>query len=152
MPQEDPMAKRILVPLDQTTDHESILPLVADMARGSGATVRLLHVAPVPDVVINSEGLVIAYADQETCRLETQWLDTVHAMEPLLSGVPVEPVIRFGDPVEEILTEADAFDADLIVVTTTCRSAVKRSLLGSVAEEIVRRAKPWVVLVRPGQP
>jgi nucleotide-binding universal stress UspA family protein len=140
-----------LVPLDVATDHESILPLVADLARGSGATVRLLHVAPVPDMVVNSEGLVIAYADQETRRLETEWLDAVHASEPLLSGVPVDPVIRFGDPVEEILAEADAFDADLIVVTTTCRSAVKRSLLGSVSEEIVRRAKPWVILVRPGR-
>jgi nucleotide-binding universal stress UspA family protein len=145
------MPKRILVPLDVATDHESILPLVADLARGSGATVRLLHVAPVPDMVVNSEGLVIAYADQETRRLETEWLDAVHASEPLLSGVPVDPVIRFGDPVEEILAEADAFDADLIVVTTTCRSAVKRSLLGSVSEEIVRRAKPWVILVRPGR-
>lgn len=146
------MAKRILVPLDRTTDHEAILPLVADMARGSGATVRLLQVAPVPDVVVNDEGLVIAYADQETSRLETEWRDTVHASEPLLGGVPVEPAIRFGNPAEEILAEADAFDADLIVVTTTCRSAVKRSLLGSVAEEIVRRAKPAVALVRPGRP
>jgi nucleotide-binding universal stress UspA family protein len=145
------MAKRILVPLDVTTDHEAILPLVADLARGSGATIRLLHVAPVPDIVVNREGLVIAYADQETSRLETEWLDSVHSSDPLLSGVPVEPAIRFGDPVEEILAEAEAFDADLIVVTTTCRSAVKRSLLGSVAEEIVRRAKPGVMLVRPGR-
>jgi nucleotide-binding universal stress UspA family protein len=98
------MAKRILVPLDRTTDHEAILQFVADTARGAGATVRLLHVAPVPDMVVNSEGLVIAYVDQETLRLETEWLDTVQAMEPLLSGVPVEPVIRFGDPVGEILT------------------------------------------------
>jgi nucleotide-binding universal stress UspA family protein len=144
------MAKRILVPLDRTTDHEAILQFVADTARGAGATVRLLHVAPVPDMVVNSEGLVIAYVDQETLRLETEWLDTVQAMEPLLSGVPVEPVIRFGDPVEEILTEADSFDADLSVVMTTCRSGVKRSLLGSVAEEIVRRAKPSVALIRAG--
>ena len=144
------MPKRILVPLDVATDHESILPLVADLARGSGATVRLLHVAPVPEMVVNSEGLIIAYADQETRRLETEWLDAVHASDALLSGVPVEPAIRFGDPVEEILAEADAFDADLIVVTTTCRSAVKR-MLGSVAEAVVRRAKPWVMLVRPSR-
>jgi nucleotide-binding universal stress UspA family protein len=145
------MPKRILVPLDATTDYETVLSLVADVARGSGATVRLLHVAPEPDMVVNSEGLVIAYADQETRRLETEWLDTVHAHETLLCGVPVEPTIRFGDPVEEILAEAEAFAADLIVVTTGCRSAVKRSLLGSVAEAIVRRAKPWVMLVRPGR-
>src|SRR5262245_24011662 len=147
--QEDSMAKRILVPLDRATDHEAMLPFVADTARGGGATVRLLHVAPVPDMVVNDEGLVIAYTDQETRRLETEWLETVRSLEPLLSGVPVEPVIRFGEPVEEILTEADEFDADLIVVTTTCRSAVKRTLLGSVAEQVVRRARSSVALIRP---
>jgi len=64
--------------------------------------------------------------------------------------VTVERVVRFGDPVQQILTEADEFDADLIVVTTTCRSAVKRSLLGSVAEQVVRREKASVALIRPG--
>ena len=88
------MPKRILVPLDVTTDHEALLSLVADIARGSGATVRLLHVAPVPDIVVNSEGLIIAYADQETRRLETEWLDTVRASDSLLSGVPIEPALR----------------------------------------------------------
>ena len=45
------MAKRILVPLDETTEHEAILPLVADIARQAGATVRLLHVAGPPEAM-----------------------------------------------------------------------------------------------------
>ena len=39
------MAKRILVPLDALERSEAVLPLVADLARGAGSTVRLLHVA-----------------------------------------------------------------------------------------------------------
>jgi nucleotide-binding universal stress UspA family protein len=39
------MAKRILVPLDQSVTAEMVVPLVADAARGGGGTVRLLHVA-----------------------------------------------------------------------------------------------------------
>ena len=35
--------------------------------------------------------------------------------------MPVESVVRFGDPAEEIVREADAFDADLIAVTTEDR-------------------------------
>jgi uncharacterized membrane protein HdeD (DUF308 family) len=68
------MAKRILVPLDNTTEHEAILPLVADMARGSGATVRLMHVAPVPASVVAGAGRVVAYADQEMDRLQHEWI------------------------------------------------------------------------------
>lgn len=39
------MAKRILVPLDQSPVAEIVVPLVAAAARGAGATVRLLLVA-----------------------------------------------------------------------------------------------------------
>jgi nucleotide-binding universal stress UspA family protein len=142
------MAKRILVPLDHTTAYDVILPVVADIARGSGATVRLLHVAPAPEPVV-SEGRVVVYANQETSRLENEWLSTLQVSEPLLIGVPVERRVRFGAPVEEIVNEAEAFDADLIIVTTTSRSSLKRGVLGSVAEQVMRRAKPPVLLLRP---
>jgi nucleotide-binding universal stress UspA family protein len=46
------MAKRILVPLDGSPAAERIVPLVADLARGSGASLRLLHVAPEPDSML----------------------------------------------------------------------------------------------------
>jgi nucleotide-binding universal stress UspA family protein len=61
----------------------------------------------------------------------------------------VDHVVRFGDPVPEILTEAEAFGADTIVVTTSTRSSVKRALLGSVAEAMLRRARIGVLLYRP---
>jgi len=143
------MAKRILVPLDNATEYEAILPLIADTARGSGATVRLLHVAPVPQSVLGQGSRIVAYANQEMERLEAEWLHSMQAFEPLLTGVATEHVVRFGEPVEEILTEAEAFAADLIAVTTTCRSGVKRGLLGSVAEQVVKRARPSVLLLRP---
>ena len=64
------MAKRILVPLDQSLLAESILPIVTDVARGAGATVCLLHVEPVPPSRVDEDGRVLAYADQEMARLE----------------------------------------------------------------------------------
>jgi nucleotide-binding universal stress UspA family protein len=66
------MAKRILVPLDRSELAETIMPLVAGLARGAGATVRLLHVVPVPENVVSKEGRVVAYADQEMERLEAR--------------------------------------------------------------------------------
>ena len=143
------MAKRILVPLDHGTDYETILSVAADLARSSGATVRLLHVAAVPENVVNDEGRVVVYADQEMSRVEHLWLASLHASEPMLNGVTVERTVCFGSPVEEILTEAEMFDADLVIVTTTCRSSIKRGLLGSVAEQVMRRAKCSVLLLRP---
>src|SRR3970040_1363767 len=47
------MAKRILVPLDETPAAQSVTEVVAEMARGGGATVRLLRVAPEPGNVMS---------------------------------------------------------------------------------------------------
>ena len=63
--------------------------------------------------------------------------------------VPLESVVRFGDPVAQILDEAEAFGADLIVVSTAGRSGIGRVLLGSVAERVFARATAPVMLVRP---
>jgi nucleotide-binding universal stress UspA family protein len=147
--QEEVMAKRILVPLDHETEHELILPLVGDLARGSGATVRLLHVAPVPENVVTEKGRVVAYSDQEMSRLEHEWLASLQVSEPLFVGVTVERAVRFGNVADEIVHEIQTFEADLVIVTTTCRSSVKRGLLGSVAEQVMRRVKPPVLLLRP---
>ncbi|HEU4452684.1 MAG TPA: universal stress protein [Longimicrobium sp.] len=56
---------------------------------------------------------------------------------------PVEPVVRTGSPPEEIVAEAEAWGADLLIVGTH-----GRVLLGSVAESVVREA-PCNVLAVP---
>lgn len=145
------MAKRILVALDQSSLAESVVPLVADAARGAGATVRLLHVAPVPDNLVSETGRVIAYADQEMSRLEAEGMDYLRAVEVQLEGVPVECVVRFGDPVPEILQEATASGADLIALATAGRSGLGRTVLGSVAERVFGKSEVPVVLYHPGR-
>jgi len=141
------MAKRILVPLDKTTAAESVVDAVAAMALGGGATVRLLHVAPVPDNV-ESDGRVLAYADQEAARLENEALDYLAAVEARLGGVPVECVVRFGEPVKEILLEGETFGADLIVMSMKRANGLGRLVLSGVAEQVFHRATSAVMLFR----
>ena len=143
------MAKRILVPLDRSVAAETIVSLIGDLALGSHAVVRLLYVAPRPDNQVDSAGRVIAYADQEMASLQSEALDYLRAMEFAFGDLPVDSAVRFGDPVREILREADDFCADLIAVTTARRSCVTRALLGSVAEAVFRRAQVPVLLYGP---
>jgi nucleotide-binding universal stress UspA family protein len=145
------MVKRILVPLDRSDLAETIVPLVADLARGADATVRLLHVAPVPENLVSSEGRLIAYADQEMERLEAEGLDHLKGVAARL-GLPAECVVRFGDDADEILREAEAYGADLVAVTTAGRSGLKRMAMGSVAEQVFRRSGVPVLLYHPGRP
>jgi nucleotide-binding universal stress UspA family protein len=143
------MAKRILVPLDRSDVAESIVPLVADLARGAGATVRLLYVAPVPESLVSNEGRPIAYADQEMERLQAEGLDHLKGVAARLSP-PAECVVRFGDDADEILREVEAYGADLVAVATAGKSGLKRMVMGSVAEEVFRRARVPVLLYHPG--
>lgn len=146
------MTKRVLVPLDTTEAIEDILPIVMMLAT-TGATVRLIHVAPLPGEVVTPEGRTVAYADQEMARVEALWSDSLRDTAARLHGGVVDHVVRFGDPASEILSEAEAFGADTIVVSTGTRSSVKRALLGSVAEAMLRRAHVGVLLYRsPREP
>ncbi len=128
------------------------MPLAVAIARGTGAEMRLLLVEPAPENRVGEDGRVVAYADQEQARLEAEGLDYLRTLTKQCGGVSdVECVVRFGDPVEEILRDAEEFEADLIAVTTEGRSALGRAVLGSVAEQIVKEADAPVMLVRPGR-
>ena len=143
------MYKKILVPLDRSTGAEAALPVAADLAKADGGVIRLLHVGPIPAAVV-VEGRVIAYADQESDRLQQAVLAYLREAARHLDGLPVEYAVRFGEPAEEILEEAREFGADLIAMATRGRSGVARLMLGSVAGAVLRRSEVPVVLVRHG--
>ena len=142
------MAKRILVPIDQKTPAGALLDLVGDAVRGGSATVRLLYVAPAPDNVMGADGHVVAYADQESARLEAEARDRLRIVELHIGG-DIDTAVRFGnDPATEILAEADDFDADLIAMASSFRSRVSRLFVGSVAEQVASRSPISVAIVR----
>jgi nucleotide-binding universal stress UspA family protein len=134
--EDETMAKRILTPIEGSERSEAIVPVVAALARGAGSTVRLLKVFPVPELVTDESGRAIAYADQEMSRLTAQGLDELANLEAELEGIPVERVVRFGDPVEEIRLEAEAFNADLVTVATNRRGRLSRALVPGMAERV----------------
>ena len=141
------MTKRILAPIGAEERSEAIVPLVAALARESGATVRLLRVFPVPERILATNGRTVAYVDQEMARLTDEGLEELARIETALPGVPVERIVRFGDPEEEILVEAEAFGADLIALTTTTRGRTQRFIAPDVADRVAGSATvPTLVL------
>ncbi len=142
------MAKRILIPVDARERHETIVPVVAALARDTGATVRLLRVFPLPGRVIGDHGRVVAYSDQEMARLTGEGLDDLRHVEPELTGVPVETVVRFGEPVEEIVLEAQAFDADLIALAADRQGTLRTALAPGVADRVARKASMPTLTLR----
>jgi nucleotide-binding universal stress UspA family protein len=64
------------------------------------------------------------------------------------TGVKVEPVYLRGSPAEKILEYAEESNIDLIVMGTQGLTGIKRFLIGSVAENVLRHSKVPVMIVR----
>ena len=144
------MAKRILVPIGDNERAEAIVPVVAALARDGGGTVRLLNVQPLQrtrfddyarrlplygydaGVTLEVQQRVLLYAHAHEERLESETLERLRQLEPLLDGVAVERTVRFGDVTEEIVREAEAFDADLIAVSERRRPWWRPALVDRV--------------------
>ncbi len=140
-------AKRILVPLDGDEGSEAILPVVAAVARDSGATVRLLRVYPVPERREGPHGRTIEYVDQAMSRLTGEARDEFARDEARLAGVPVETVVRFGEPADEIALEAEAFGADVIALAEPPRGRLRGLITPGVAQRLARKTSvPTLVL------
>ena len=65
------------------------------------------------------------------------------------AGYRVTTEVRFGDPAEEIATCVEDKDIDLVVMATHGRTGLKRFVLGSVTEQVLRSVQVPVMLVRP---
>jgi nucleotide-binding universal stress UspA family protein len=145
------MRQTMLVPLDGSAGSETALFRAAELARGNGATLRLLHVAPSPGPVRAPDGRVLAYADDVAARVAADVRAYLTSAAATVSDVDSELVVGFGDATEEILWQAGKPDVCLIVMATHRRAGFRRLLEGSVAEPIARTAPVPVLLVEHGE-
>lgn len=70
------------------------------------------------------------------------------ADEAARQNVAASRIVAEGNPIVEILKNAEAEDADLIAIGTHGRRGLRRLFLGSVAEGVVRSSSMPVVVVR----
>ena len=68
---------------------------------------------------------------------------------PADPGVPYEHRLMIGSPATAIVEMAEREKVELIVMPTHGRTGLMRLLMGSVAEEVVRKAKCPVLTVKP---
>jgi len=64
-------------------------------------------------------------------------------------GYDVTADVEFGDPAENIINYANMHDVDLIAMTTHGRTGMRRLLVGSVAEEVLRHVVVPILMLRP---
>jgi nucleotide-binding universal stress UspA family protein len=143
------MYKQILVPVD-LADPELAKPAIATavmMVAQSGGVIRLINIMPLTPVML-AEYVPPDFEAQQ--RKSAEEALAIVARETGLDAARVSTVVRQGGIYQEILEEANAMKADLIVMTShrPQRPAVRTYFLGSNAGHVVRYAKCSVLVVR----
>ncbi len=123
--------QRLLVGTDFSSCADATLAYVSTLAGPLRASIRLLHAAETEATVPERRDRLLKMAEQMRTR-----------------GIDVEAVCLPGNPVETILSEAADWETDVIAVGTHGRQGLSRIMLGSVAEQLLRRAGCPMLIVR----
>jgi len=142
--------RRILHATDFSPASRPAFRMALGLARGGRATLLLLHVltppspfAPPGGEIPSSYLTLIAAARREARRRLAALLGQARA-----AGARAQARLVAGGPAAEILKVGRGWRPDLIVIGTHGRGGVRRFLMGSVAEHVVRRASRPVLTVR----
>jgi len=148
------MYRKILVAVDGSSTSEEALVSAARLARALSARLRIMHVTDSP---YDYPDVMYGHVPGDVEELHEAWhkagqevIDRAVAVA-LREGCAAEPRLVEGNGAhasEQVVEEARAWGADIIVVGASGRRGVKRLLLGSVAEGVARLARVPVLLVR----
>jgi nucleotide-binding universal stress UspA family protein len=140
----------LLVPLDTSELAESALLVAGALAYQLGAKLALVSVVPRVAQIAYAEELVTPYQEQALPQLLQDAEGYLQSIATRLGAdVVVGRTVLYGDPAAEIAVAAEDFGAAAIVMATHGRTGVVRSLLGSVAGQVIHASVLPVVLVRP---
>ena len=128
------MTHKILTALDGSKTSESILPHLESLLRTKDADVTLAR-------VLLSDGL----KEKQEAR---NYLKGVAASLEA-KGACVNTLLLNGSPAEEVVKQAIAGGYDLILMCTRGKTGLKRLILGSVAEGLLKRSPVPVMIVHP---
>jgi nucleotide-binding universal stress UspA family protein len=139
--------KKVLCPIDFSTDSFTALDYATDFARQSNGQLVIMHVVDNPLTDFYGPRGANFYAEVEHA-IEKSKQMIAEVARTHAAGVPYEVVVKHGNPYTEILDLATAQHVDMIVMSTHGRTGPQRLVIGSVAEKVVRAAPCPVFTVR----
>lgn len=142
------MFGRLLIPTDGSEVARPAVEMALDLADVRGATLHVLFIVDQPTSV-SGTGEGFSGLDNLLDALEAEGHQTTEEIETEAEerGIETGAAVRRGTPHDGILEYATDHDTELIVMGTHGRTGVKRALLGSVTEDVVRHSETPVLTV-----
>ena len=150
--QGEAMLKSIIVPLDGSELAEAVLPIVADMAKKLDLEIELFRTYHVPyNVYSGDEGLYAVNYEELLAGLRdeaAEYLEKKAADLKRLGVAKVQCITKEGLAADEIISLGRKTPDNLIAMSSHGRSGVRRWVLGSVTELVVRHSGDPVLVIR----
>lgn len=146
------MYRNILLPTDFSPCADAALHQAVTIAERFQGTVTMLHVVAVHESDPSKIKTLIADSSLSYDKIITTAEEMLHTKDGMIeTPVLIEKVLLRGiSPTSEILSYAAEHHPDLIVMGTHGRTGIRRLIMGSVAEKIIRLSDSPVMTVRCG--
>lgn len=141
------MYDSILIPTDGSAESAEAAEAGLDLAEELDAEVHAVSVVDA-ELVASTTYTTGAAKNEERMHEEAEENAAEAAEGARERGLEAVEVVETGIPAEKIVEYADE-NVDAIVIGTHGRSGMRRVLLGSVTDKVVRTASVPVVTVRP---
>lgn len=142
--------KNIIVPTDLSDLSASSFAPALDIAKRYGAKIHLTYVLEKTPPFLAMRSLDVT-EDEIMQNMEQNALEQLNEMIKKFadSDVKIIPVLRKGLDYEEIVAYSKEINSELIVIATHGRTGIMHTLLGSVAQKVIRYAKCPVLVITP---
>lgn len=161
-----PEINRILYATDLSDNARHALAYAASMAHRYGAKMIVLHL--LDEIPPNADLAITSYFGAEKWgelrkQIErdaivklrervNRFCDDVSAEMASCPYITEDVVVRRGNPVEEIIREAEKRGCDMIVMGTHGLGGLRGAMMGSTSRRVIRRSRiPVVVIPLPKQ-
>jgi nucleotide-binding universal stress UspA family protein len=136
--------RTILHPTDFSEQAGFGFQMACALARDYGARLVVCHVYQPPTVVYGEFGTVPPMPTESPESLR----ERLAGIRPLDEDIEVQHYMLEGDPASEIIGLARDCQSDLIVMGTHGRTGLGRLFMGSVAEQVMRKAPCPVLTIK----
>jgi nucleotide-binding universal stress UspA family protein len=137
----------ILHPTDFSESADHAFRLACSLARDHEARLVVLHV--VPTVTPFTGGMLVgSFSDETLDDADSTLTSRLEEMRESHEDIPIEWRLIKGNVIDGILATAEDVEAGLVVLGTHGRTGLQRLLMGSIAENIVRKANCSVLTVK----
>ena len=142
---------RILLATDGSEEAELAALSAVDLADATDSELHVVHVGVVPSFLVSYPG-TLGYNGKLYEQIQEQSRELLRKESwqvKVAGGTVARAHLRMGEVDLEIVSLAKELGADLIVMGSRGLGGVRRALIGSVSDSVVRHAHCPVLVVRP---